>query len=49
VIKDATGEFVLGFVFLVAYFAWLCAGLAISLPGLRPSAGTDRRLRAEEG
>jgi NNP family nitrate/nitrite transporter-like MFS transporter len=27
VVKDATGEFVLGFVFLVA-FAWMCAGLA---------------------
>lgn len=30
VVKDATGEFVLGFVFLVA-FAWLCAGLATGL------------------
>ncbi len=27
IVKDATGEFVLAFVFLVA-FAWLCAGLA---------------------
>ena len=30
-VKQATGDFVLGFVFLVA-FAWLCAGLAIGLP-----------------
>jgi NNP family nitrate/nitrite transporter-like MFS transporter len=30
IVKDATGEFVLAFVFLVA-FAWMCAGLAISL------------------
>ena len=30
VVKDATGEFVLAFVFLVA-FAWMCAGIAVSL------------------
>jgi NNP family nitrate/nitrite transporter-like MFS transporter len=30
IVKDATGEFVLGFVFLVA-FAWMCAGMALSL------------------
>ena len=30
IVKDATGDFVLAFVFLVA-FAWMCAGLAISL------------------
>ncbi len=29
IVKDATGEFVLGFVFLVA-FAWMCAGMAVS-------------------
>ena len=29
VVKDATGEFVLGFVLLVA-FAWLCAGLSLA-------------------
>ncbi|MEZ5077553.1 MAG: MFS transporter [Solirubrobacterales bacterium] len=32
IVKDATGEFVLGFVFLVA-FAWLCAGLATGVAG----------------
>ncbi len=30
VVKDATGEFVLGFVFLVA-FAWVCVGLVLPL------------------
>lgn len=30
-VKDATGEFVLAFVFLVA-FAWFCAGLALGMP-----------------
>ena len=30
VVKDATGEFVLAFVFLVA-FAWFCAGLALGM------------------
>lgn len=40
IVKDATGEFVLGFVFLVA-FAWMCAGMAVSLlePGHAPAAG----------
>lgn len=38
VVKDATGEFVLAFVFLVA-FAWMCAGLALSLlEPARPAA-----------
>lgn len=32
VVKDATGEFVLGFVLMVA-FAWLCAGLALGDTG----------------
>lgn len=37
VVKDATGEFVLGFVMLVA-FAWMCAGLAAgSIVGGRAS------------
>jgi NNP family nitrate/nitrite transporter-like MFS transporter len=47
VIKDSTGDFVLGFVFLVA-FAWLCAGIATGLSPPRstpvaeiPSPGTD--------
>jgi NNP family nitrate/nitrite transporter-like MFS transporter len=31
VVKDATGEFVLAFVFLVA-FAWFCAGLSLGMP-----------------
>jgi len=34
IVKDATGEFVLAFVFLVA-FAWMCAGMAVAL--LEPS------------
>jgi MFS transporter, NNP family, nitrate/nitrite transporter len=37
VVNDATGEFTLAFVFLVA-FAWLCAGLAISMPRGDPAA-----------
>lgn len=43
VVKDATGEFTIGFVLLVA-FAWMCAGLALSLlevhqePELEPVA-----------
>ena len=39
IVKDATGEFVLGFVFLVA-FAWMCAGIAVAAldPG-RPPGG----------
>ena len=32
VVKDATGDFVLGFVFLVA-FAWMCAGIAVAALG----------------
>lgn len=39
-VKDATGEFVLAFVFLVA-FAWLCAGLA--------SSGMPDPIREPEG
>ena len=30
IVKDATGDFVLAFVFLVA-FAWMCAGIAVAL------------------
>lgn len=30
IVKDATGEFTMAFVFLVA-FAWMCAGLALSI------------------
>ena len=30
VVKDTTGEFVLAFVFLVA-FTWMCAGLALAM------------------
>jgi NNP family nitrate/nitrite transporter-like MFS transporter len=39
VVKDATGDFVLGFVFLVA-FAWMCAGIAVAAlgPGQQPPA-----------
>ncbi|HEX6582389.1 MAG TPA: MFS transporter [Thermoleophilaceae bacterium] len=39
VVKDATGEYVMGFVLLVA-FAWLCAGqaLAVSEPRRRPAS-----------
>jgi len=37
-VKDATGEFVLAFVFLVA-FAWFCAGLALGMSsGVAPPA-----------
>jgi NNP family nitrate/nitrite transporter-like MFS transporter len=35
IVKDATGEFTIGFVLLVA-FAWMCAGLALSLLEVRP-------------
>lgn len=42
VVKDSTGDFVLAFVFLVA-FAWLCAGLAA---GGSPGAGS---VKAEDG
>lgn len=38
VVKDSTGEFVLAFVFLVA-FAWLCAGLASG--GMAPPASSE--------
>jgi NNP family nitrate/nitrite transporter-like MFS transporter len=39
-VKDATGDFVLAFVFLVA-FTWMCAGLALALlePGHEAQAG----------
>lgn len=39
IVKDATGEFTLGFVLLVA-FAWMCAGMAVALlePGQAPEA-----------
>ena len=41
-VKDAPGEFVLGFVFLVA-FAWMCAGMAVSAlgPGHVPGSGDE--------
>ncbi|HNC16175.1 MAG TPA: MFS transporter, partial [Solirubrobacterales bacterium] len=38
IVKDATGDFVLAFVMLVA-FAWLCAGLAFE--GRVPDSGTN--------
>ena len=44
IVKDATGEFVLGFVFLVA-FAWICAGLAAGLAG---PPGAPGRRRTED-
>lgn len=37
IVKDATGEFTIGFVLLVA-FAWMCAGLALSLLEVHPAA-----------
>ena len=39
VVRDATGEYVMGFVFLVA-FAWLCPGQApaVRKPGRDPRA-----------
>ncbi len=39
IVKDATGDYVMGFVFLVA-FAWLCAGqaLAVREPHRRPAS-----------
>jgi NNP family nitrate/nitrite transporter-like MFS transporter len=43
IVKDATGEFVLAFVFLVA-FTWMCAGLALGMlePGHPvPAPGED--------
>lgn len=49
VVKDATGEFTLAFVFLVA-FAWLCAGLAAGgMPGGSPGAGTETAGAADGG
>ena len=44
--KDATGDYVMGFVFLVA-FAWLCAGqaLAVREPRDRPADVIDTRAR----
>jgi NNP family nitrate/nitrite transporter-like MFS transporter len=36
VVKDGTGEYTMGFVFLVA-FAWLCAGQAMASRGPRPA------------
>ena len=43
IVKDATGEFTLGFVLLVA-FAWMCAGMAISLlePGHNPELSVEQ-------
>jgi nitrate/nitrite transporter NarK len=41
-VKDATDEYVMGFVFLVA-FAWMCAGQALSL------AARPRRAEAAAG
>ena len=43
IVKDATGEFTLGFVLLVA-FAWMCAGMAISSllePGHTPELSVE--------
>jgi MFS transporter, NNP family, nitrate/nitrite transporter len=40
IVKDATGEFVLGFVFLVA-FAWLCAGVATGVAGPPAASAED--------
>jgi NNP family nitrate/nitrite transporter-like MFS transporter len=42
IVKDATGEFVLGFVFLVA-FAWMCAGMAVAAldPGRVPGSSGE--------
>jgi NNP family nitrate/nitrite transporter-like MFS transporter len=37
IVKDATGEFVLAFVFLVA-FTWFCAGLALGMSAQRSSS-----------
>jgi NNP family nitrate/nitrite transporter-like MFS transporter len=41
IVRDATGEFTLGFVFLVA-FAWMCAGLALSLLESAPAPVSDQ-------
>jgi len=40
IVKDATGDFALGFVLLVA-FAWMCAGLALAL--LEPGHGAEAK------
>ena len=50
IVKDSTGEFVLGFVFLVA-FAWLCAGLATGVAGppeAEAEAGGGDRARSPQ-
>jgi NNP family nitrate/nitrite transporter-like MFS transporter len=39
IVKDASGEYVMGFVFLVA-FAWLCAGQALTLQEPRSASVT---------
>jgi MFS transporter, NNP family, nitrate/nitrite transporter len=36
-VKDGTGEYTMGFVFLVA-FAWMCAGQALSSPRAQPDS-----------
>jgi len=41
IVKDGTGEFVLGFVFLVG-FAWLCAGLATGVAPPPAGSAGDR-------
>jgi NNP family nitrate/nitrite transporter-like MFS transporter len=41
IVKDATGEFVLAFVFLVA-FAWFCAGLALGMSAQRSSSAGSK-------
>ena len=40
VVKDATGDFVLAFVLLVA-FAWMCAGMAVALLEPAPTAPSE--------
>jgi len=40
IVKDATGTYVMAFVFLVA-FAWMCAGLAMMLAGTVMQAPSD--------
>lgn len=48
-VKDATGDFVLAFVYLVA-FAWLCAGLAAgSIPGASPLHGGSKPVDQSTG
>jgi hypothetical protein len=41
VVRDATGEYVMGFVLLVA-FAWLCAGQALAVRKPRPRPASAR-------